>query len=62
MSHLTPENMGLPRTLLCRVIEMSSEAILEKGYDSDMQFGPFIQNGVVEEEFASMNEVDKAVI
>ena len=41
---------------------MPSEAILEEGYDSDMQFGPFIQDGVVEEEFASMDEVEKTVI
>ena len=39
-----------------------SEAILEEVYDSDMQFGPFIQEGVVEEEFVSMDEVEKTVI
>ena len=56
---LTPENMGLPLTPLFRVMGMPSEAILEEGYDSDMQFGLFIQDGVVEEEFASMDKVEK---
>ena len=46
---LTPENMGLPLTPLCRVMGIPSEAILEEGYDSNMQFGLFIQDGVVEE-------------
>ena len=46
---LTPENMGLPLTPLCHVMGIPSEAILEEGYDSDMQFGLFIQDGVVEE-------------
>ena len=41
---------------------MSSEAILEEGRDRNMQFSPFIQDGVVEEEFSSMNEEDKMVI
>ena len=49
LSFLTPENMGLPLTPLFRVMGMSIEAILEEGYDSDMQFGLFIQDGVVEE-------------
>ena len=49
LSFLTPENMGLLLTPLCRVMGMPSEAILEEGYDSDMQFGLFIQDGVVEE-------------
>ena len=49
--------MGLPLTPLFRVMGMPSEAILEEGYDSDMQFFPFIQYGVAEEDFASMNEV-----
>ena len=39
-----------------------SEAILEEGYDRDMQFGPFIPDGLVEEEFASMDEEEKTVI
>ena len=54
--------MGVPLTPLCSVMGMPSEAILEEGYDSDMQFGQFIQDGVVEEEFASMDEVEKMVI
>ena len=62
LSLLSPVNMGLPLTPLCRVIKIPSEAILEEGYDSDMQFDPFIQDGVVEEEFVSMDEVEKTVI
>ena len=49
LSFLTSENMGLPITPLCRVMGMPSEAILEEGYDSNMHFGLFIQDGVVEE-------------
>ena len=56
---LTPENTCLPITPLCRLTGMPSEAILEEGYDSDMQFGPFIQDRVVEEDYASMDEVEK---
>ena len=41
---------------------MPSEAISEEGYDSDMHFGPFIQDGVVEEEFASTYGVEKTAI
>ena len=41
---------------------MPSEAILEEGYDSDMQFGPFIQDGLVEEDISSMDEEEKTVI
>ena len=47
LSFLTPENMGLPLTLLCRVMGMPSEAILEEGYDRNMHFGLFIQDRVV---------------
>ena len=54
--------MGVPLTLLCRVMGMPSEAISEEGYDSDMHFGPFIQDGVVEEEFASTYGVEKTAI
>ena len=53
--------MGLPLTPLSCIMEMPSEVILEEGYDSDMQFGPFIQDGVVEEEFASVEEEEKTV-
>ena len=62
LSLLTPENMVLPLTPLCRVMEMPSEAILEEVYDRDMQFGPFIQYGLLEEQFASIDEVEKTVI
>ena len=54
--------MGLPLTPPYRVMEMPSEALLEEGYDRNMQFGLFIQDGLVEEEFASMDEVEKTVI
>ena len=43
-------------------MEMPSEALLEERYDNDMQFGPFIQDGSVEEDFASMDDVEKTVI
>ena len=49
LSFLTPEDIGLPLTPLCHVMGIPSEAILEEGYDSDMNFGLFIQYGVVEE-------------
>ena len=41
---------------------MPIEEILEEGYYSNMQFSPFIQDGSVEEEFASMDEVEKTFI
>ena len=59
---ITLENMGLLLPPPFRVMEMPSESLLQEGYDSDMQFGPFIQDGVLEEEFASMDEVEKNVI
>ena len=48
--------MGLLLTNLCR------EALLVERYENDMKFGPFIQDGLVEEDFASMDELDKTVI
>ena len=54
--------MGLPLTPLCCVMGMISEVILEEGYDSNIQFGSFIQYGVVEEDFSLMYEVEKTVI
>ena len=54
--------MGLLLTNPCCIMEMPSEALLEERYDNDMQFGPFIQDGLVEEDFASMDELDKTVI
>ena len=55
LSLLTPDNMGLLLTNPCCIMEMPSEALLEEGYDSDMKFGPFIQDEVLEEDFASMD-------
>ena len=49
LSLLSPENIGLPLTRFFRVMEICSKAILEEVYDSDMQFGLFIQDGVEEE-------------
>ena len=49
LSLLTPYNMGLPLTPTCSVMEIPSDTILEEGYDRDMQFGPLIQDGVLEE-------------
>ena len=54
--------MGLPLTTLCRVMEIPNEAVSEEGYNSDMQFVPFIQYGVVEEAFVSMDELENTVI
>ena len=54
--------VGLLLTTPCRVMGIPSEALLEEGYDSNMQFGLFIQDGVVEEYFVSMDEVEKSVI
>ena len=36
LSLLTPDNMSLPLTPPCRVMEMSNEALLEEGYENDM--------------------------
>ena len=54
--------MGLLLTNPCCIMEMPSEALLVERYDNDMKFGPFIQDGLVEEDFASMDELDKTVI
>ena len=51
--------MGLPQTPPQRVLVMPNNELLEAGYDSNMQFGPFLQAGVAEESFASMNEAEK---
>jgi len=35
---------------------MPSEELMEAGYDTDHQCGPFVQNGVEDEEFYNMDE------
>ena len=62
LSLLTPENMGLSLTTACCVMDTPSESLLEEGYDINMQFCQFIQDGVVEEDFASIDEVEKIVV
>ena len=54
-----PEDMGLPQTPPQCVLIMPSDELLEEGYDSDMQHGPFLQHGVMEESFEIMDEVEK---
>ena len=53
---LTPVTMGLPVTPPSRVLNMPSIALLDQGYDSDMQMGPFVETGVTDEAFVSMDE------
>ena len=48
--------MGLPSTPPFRALKRPEKSLIEKGYDSDMQMGPFFEEGVEDEVFVSMNE------
>ena len=48
--------MGLPATPPSRVLNMPSIELIDQGYDSDMQIGPFFETGVADETFVSMDE------
>jgi len=48
--------MGLPPTPTSRVMKMIDEALIEDGYDTDCQLGPFIESGVEAEERVCMDE------
>ena len=48
--------MGLPPTPPLRKLKTSDLSLLEEGYDSDMQIGPFYQDGVHDEGFVIMDE------
>ena len=48
--------MGLPPTPLLQTLKMPDLSFLEEGYDSDMQIGPFYQDGVHDEGFVIMDE------
>ena len=50
---MKPSDMGLPPTPPCRTIKMPEMALLEIGYDSDFQMGPFIQDGIENGRFFS---------
>ena len=49
--------IGQPKTPPSRVLIMPSEELMEDGYDSDHQRGPFIQDGVADEAYHNMDEV-----
>ena len=48
--------MGLPPTPPARCLKMPGESLLDDGYDSDYQVGPFFQSGVEDEALVCMNE------
>ena len=48
--------MGLPPTPPLRKLKMPDLSLLEEGYDSDMQIGPFYQDGVHDKGFVIMDE------
>ena len=48
--------MGLPPTPPLRTLNIPEQPLLEEGYDSDMQRGPFYQDGVRDEMFFDMSE------
>ena len=52
----SPCSIGQPQTPPSRVLIMPSEELMEAGYDTDHQCGPFVQNGVKDEEFYNMDE------
>ena len=60
LSSLTPgvrdKSMGLPRTPTMRVITIPNEDLIDSGYDSDFQIGPFLEEDVFDEMFATMEE------
>lgn len=56
LPRLSPRSVGQPKTPPSRVLIMPSEEMMEEGYDSDHQCGPFIENGVDNEEFYNMDE------
>ena len=48
--------MGLPPSPPCQVLQMPQDEMLEGGYDTDTQLGPFYEDGVSNEVFVSMDE------
>ena len=53
----SPIGIGQPKTPPSRVLIMPSEELMEAGYDSDHQRGPFMQDGVAEEAYHNMDEI-----
>ena len=51
-----PLEMGLPPTPPSRQLKMPDEEMMDGGYDSDFNMGPFVQDGVPAEAFVSMEE------
>ena len=48
--------MGLPPTPPSRQLKIPDEGMMDAGYDSDFNMGPFVQDGVSAEAFVSMEE------
>ena len=51
-----PVEMGLPSTAPSQMLKIPDLSFLEEGYDSDMQIGPFYQDGVHDIGFVIMDE------
>jgi len=55
-AHFQPVQMGLPPTPPSWQLKIPDKALMDEGYDSDFQVGPFVQDGVDEEAFVCMDE------
>ena len=53
---LQPSEMGLPPTPPTRRLIMPDESLIDDGYDTDNQVGPFVQGGVEDEALVCMDE------
>ena len=51
-----PLEMGLPPSPPSRQLKIPDEGMMDAGYDSDFNMGPFVQDGVSAEAFISMEE------
>ena len=48
LPRLSPIGIGQPKTTPSRVLIIPSDEMVEGGYDSDGQCGPFIENGITD--------------
>ena len=53
---LKSSHIGIPLTLLSRIMNMPDEKLFEEGFDSDIQRGPFYKIGVSNEMLVAINE------
>ena len=56
IAQMRPIDMGLPPTPPSRQLKMPNDEMMDAGYDSDFEVGPFIQSGVEEEGMVCMDE------